>query len=495
MRRYPHLYEINTCLFIKRMSRKYGRALSLTTVPEEEWQIIARRGFDLVWLMGVWQRSPGARQEALHHVALRREYDRVLPGWTNEDVEGSPYAIYSYELNSLLGKTEELAELRLKLNRLGLGLILDFIPNHLALDHPWVYSHPQRFIQGSAADSRTHPDEFFLSETGAYLAHGRDPNFPPWTDTVQVNFYSADLRQALIGELTRIAEFADGVRCDMAMLALNDVFQRVWGKHTGYPRPDKEFWSEAITTVKERQPDFLFIAEVYWEMERQLQQLGFDFFYDKKFYDSLRYSNASVIQNYLNKKIAFQQCCVRFIENHDEERAITAFGRERSLAAAVVLSTVPGLRFFHDGQLEGHRLRLPVQLVREPEESTDYDITRFYERLLEVCNSPLFHDGEWGLLQASQVREFDITYHHLLTWYWRYEEQLKIVAVNYSSEHARGYLKLPLPIDSQKRVILHDEMSGETFIPDVGHPEHPGLHLDMKPWNTLILNVTSGSHR
>jgi len=489
MRRYPHLYEVNASLFIRRMSQKYGRTLTLATVPEEEWQVIARRGFDLVWIMGVWQRSPGARQKALLHTTLRQEYDRVLPGWTDEDVDGSPYAVYSYELNNLLGKTEELAELRSKLNRLGLGLILDFIPNHVALDHPWAHSHPQRFIQGNTADAQTHPDEFFSPETGVYLAHGRDPNFPPWTDTAQVNFYSADLRQALIGELIRIAEFADGVRCDMAMLALNNVFQQVWGKYTEYPRPDTEFWFEAITQVKEQWPAFLFLAEVYWDLERQLHQLGFDFTYDKMFYDSLRYSGSSDIRNHLERSISYQQCRVRFIENHDEERAFTAFGSERSLAAAVVLSTVPGLRLFHDGQLEGRRLRLPVQLVREPEEDTDHDVTRFYEQLLKVCNSPSFHDGEWGLLEVSQSGEADSSYHNLLTWYWRYGEQLKIVVINYSPEHAQGWLKLPLPLESKGGVLLRDEMSGETYVPDVDHPGHQGLYLDLKPWDTRILDV------
>ena len=178
---------------------------------------------------------------------------------------------------------------------------------------------------GEEADARAHPDAFFSPDRGVYLAHGRDPNFPPWTDTAQLNFYSTDLRQALIKELLRIAEVADGVRCDMAMLALNDVFGGVWGKLANYPKPDTEFWAEAITQVKQRRPDFLFLAEAYWGLEKQLQQLGFDFTYDKVFYDRLRFSNARDIREHLMTDGPYQQRSVHFIENHDEERAVTRF--------------------------------------------------------------------------------------------------------------------------------------------------------------------------
>src|SRR3989304_2101552 len=242
LRRNPQLYEINACIFINRLSQKYRQSLTLATVPDEEWQMLARQGFDLVWLMGVWQRSPDSRHEALQHPELRKEFDRALPGWTDENISGSPYAIHAYELNPMLGQPGDLALVKSKLNKLGLRLILDFVPNHLACDHPWISSYPERFVQRESVEG-VHPGWFFLPETSRYIArsryfaHGRDPNFPPWTDTVQVNFYSPDLRQALPAELTKISEVADGARCDMAMLALNDVFGRVWGRYTDYPQP------------------------------------------------------------------------------------------------------------------------------------------------------------------------------------------------------------------------------------------------------------------
>lgn len=485
MRRYPLLYEINARLFIKRLSEKYRRALTLATVPEEEWQLLARRGFDLIWLMGVWQRSPAARQQALLDPELRRQYDQALPGWTENDVAGSPYAILGYNLDPTLGEAGELAKLKSRLNRLGLGLILDFVPNHLARDHLWTISHPQWFVQGSEAEATAHHEWFFSPARGLYLAHGRDPNFPPWTDTAQVNLYSPELRLALISKLREIAEVADGVRCDMAMLALNDVFEGVWGAMVrGYPRPQTEFWAEAIGEVKQRYPDSLFLAEAYWGLEHKLQEIGFDFTYDKPFYDRLLSATPADIKNYLMSNIPYPEHSARFIENHDERRAITAFGRERSLAAAVILATVPGLRLFHDGQLEGKRIKLPVQLVSEPAETTDAEVVQFYDRLLKVANQPAFHNGEWGLLDESHG--------NFLVWFWRYVKQLKVVVVNYSASPAQGWIRLPSPLKTTEKITLRDELTGITYNQDAEETNRKGLYVNLAPYHAQVLPVGGG---
>jgi glycosidase len=488
MRLNPHLYEINARIFIRRLSQKYGRALTLATVPDEEWQELARLGFDLVWLMGVWQRSPGSRQEALLDTALRQAYDRALPGWTDSDVAGSPYAVHDYKLDPSLGKPAGLAQLKRKLNQQGIALVLDFVPNHLAIDHPWTISHPDWFVRGNKEDVDTHPDWFFCTGQGRYIAHGRDPNFPPWTDTAQLNHFSSDLRQAQLNELRQIAEVADGVRCDMAMLALNGIFERVWGEIIeGYHRPETEFWTEAISCLKKRRPDFLFLGEVYWGFERKLQELGFDFTYDKAFYDRLRFCHAGDIRSYLMMDSLYQQRSVRFIENHDELRAVSAFGRERSLAAAVILTTVPGLRFFHDGQLAGRQIRLPIQLVREPEEAPDNELMQFYHRLLEASKAPAFHEGKWSLLEVIEPARENDTSPKLLAWSWQYNEQFKIVIINYSPRPARGWVKLPPLPGAGGSVQLVDEL---TVVRDTYRMDERGLYIDFKPWQAQILDIS-----
>jgi glycosidase len=262
----------------------------------------------------------------------------------------------------------------------------------------------------------------------------------------------------------------------------------VWGEIIGdYHRPETEFWADAISCLKKRRPDFLFLGEVYWGVERKLQELGFDFTYDKAFYDRLRFCNAGDIRSYLMMDSLYQQRSVHFIENHDELRAVSAFGRERSLAAAVILTTIPGLRFFHDGQLAGRRIRLPIQLVREPEEAPDSELTQFYHRLLEASKAPAFHVGKWNLLEVSEPAREDDSIPKLLAWSWQYNEQLKIVIINYSPHPARGWVKLSLLHGAGGSVQLVDEL---TVVRDTYQMDEQGLYIDFKPWQAQILNIS-----
>jgi hypothetical protein len=382
--------------------------------------------------------------------------------------------------------------LKSTLNRHGVGLVLDFVPNHLALDHPWTLSHPERFVQASVLALRDHPDWFFLTEGGIRLPHGRDPYFPPWTDTVQVDFYSHGLRAAWVDELLSIAEVADGVRCDMAMLRLNTVFEQVWGEVVGgHSRPESEFWSGAIQEVKRKRPDFIFIAEVYWGLEQTLLDLGFDNTYDKVLYDRLRHSSLTELQEHLGRSIVPPARLVRFIENHNEARAAAAFGREQSMVAATVVATLPGLRLFHDGQLEGKLVRLPVQLGREPDEVPDVEISTFYHRLLTISNSTAFHEGTWSLLKADPAWEGNPSYQNLLSWTWNYEKKQKIVAVNFAPNASQGRLRLPAPGVPVTIVRLPDELHDTEYIGDLAELQGPGLYVELGPWQAHIFDVTA----
>ena len=163
----------------------------------------------------------------------------------------------------------------------------------------------------------------------------------------------------MIGELGRVADCCDGVRCDMAMLLLPDVIRRTWGDKSlpsdGRPPVDNPFWPEAIAQVHRRHPDLLFMAEVYWDLEWTLQQQGFDYTYDKRLYDRLRSRDVEGVRGHLHADMVFQRRCVRFLENHDEPRAASAFPSDVHRAAAILAFLTPGLRFFHDGQFEGRR--------------------------------------------------------------------------------------------------------------------------------------------
>lgn len=490
MKRNPSLYQINAITFINALSARYGRHLSLATVPDAEWKSLARLGFDLIWLMGVWKRSPTARRLALQSEGLRNEYDRILPGWTEEDVAGSPYAIYDYHLEPALGTDGELAKLKSKLNGLGMGLIVDFVPNHLAMDHPWTEEHPGRFVQGRPSDVARHPDWFFPAPGSYYLAHGRDPYFAPWNDTVQVNFFSKELRQAFIDELVRISEVADGVRCDMAMLALNEIFARVWGEVLGgVSPPPTEFWDEAISNVRKHKPGFIFIAEVYWGLDRRLQEMGFDFTYDKPLYDHIVHGSAQDIADHLRSEGDFVAHQVHFIENHDEPRSAAVLGREKAMAAATIMGTVPGLRFYQHGQLEGHRIRIPVQLAREPAEPLDRPTLDFYRRFLPFSTEPALRDGQWELLPIEPAWHGNESHTNIFACQWTTETKITVVAVNYAGQRSQARIGVTLPDRVCKTLELRDLMPRISYLRDSKELREKGLYVDLAAYHSHLLTA------
>ena len=95
-RSHPHLYEINTWTWLEQLSARLGKNITLAEVPESEWDALAARGFNIVWLMGVWQRSPVSRRLALENPANAAQFDLALPGWKPADVISSPYAVTGY---------------------------------------------------------------------------------------------------------------------------------------------------------------------------------------------------------------------------------------------------------------------------------------------------------------------------------------------------------------------------------------------------------------
>lgn len=457
------------------MSKKYQRPLTLDAIPTEEWKQLARQGFDFLWLIGVWKRSPLSRQIALQDQNLKTAFDQNLPGWQESDVAGSPYAIFGYELDPHLGKNlQTLASLRKKLHQNGLRLMLDFVPNHLAADHPWTKTQPDFFIQPSAQIQREHPEWFYKTSESIYLAHGRDPYFPPWTDTVQVNFFSEPMRRALLGELEKISAVCDGVRCDMAMLALNEVFASVWATCLGpTSRPQSEFWEIIIPKIRSRQKEFIFMAEVYWGLEPQLLELGFDFVYDKRLYDQLLHTNTQEIKRHLHSPLSFHSHAVHFIENHDEQRSMRVFGPEKAYAAAAVIATLPGMRFFQDGQMEGKRICLPVQLRREPSELTPPDFLKRYRTLLDFANDEILHNGQWRLVEMSGSS-------HLLSWEWIGDNQTAWVIINYSDQETTG--EKVTQESGARELSFYDTAAKKNSY--TGNPRYT-FHL--QPWEVLML--------
>ena len=368
-------------------------------MPGSEWDALAALPVDAVWLMGVWQRSPIGRKIALAMPQLRAAYRSALPDLQDDDVLGSPYCVRDYVADERFGGPDGLAAAREQLADRGLALILDYVPNHVAADHPWVTHRPEYLLAGSEAELAAHPEEF-MEIAGNVFAKGRDPYFDPWQDVLQLNAFSPALREAAAETVAAIGDQCDGVRCDMAMLMTNEVFARTWGERAG-TAPEAEFWPMLIGRCKLAHPDFLFIAEVYWDMEWTLQRQRFDLCYDKRLYDRLVRDPPDSVRGHLRADGAYQQRLIRFIENHDEPRAALTFGSARGRAAAVVMSTLQGARVYHDGQLEGFRTHLPIQLGRQPDEAPDRDLRIFYGRLLDAAAGARAGRRDWRLCDCT----------------------------------------------------------------------------------------------
>jgi len=361
----PVIYELNTAAWLQDVGKRVGHSITLATVPYAEWDRVTPDGVDAVWLMGIWERSPLGLALALKQPELVQAFRNALPNLAERDVIGSAYCIRSYEVDKRFGGIAALAKARRALAERGVRLVVDFVPNHVAPDHAWLRQHPEYFVTGTPEDLEHDPAAFF-SIGKEVIARGRDPFFPPWPDVAQLNAFAPGLRQAAIDTLSDIAQRADGIRVDMAMLMLNSVFSRTWGERAG-PVPATEYWSDVIGAVRSAHPDFLFTAEAYWDLEWDLQQLGFDHCYDKRLYDRMLHDGPQAVRSHLQADLGFQRGLLRFLENHDEQRAAAELTPDRERAAAVSVATLPGATLWHEGQFEGAHARLPVFLARRPD--------------------------------------------------------------------------------------------------------------------------------
>lgn len=481
---YPLLYQINTRVWLTELSQAIGRPATLDDIPETELDRLSERGFDWIWFLSVWQTGSGAQQVSRSNAEWRREFQETLPDLREEDIAGSGFAITGYTVHQNLGGDAALARLRERLRQRGLKLMLDFVPNHMGLEHPWLEDHPDYFVAGTESDLAGAPQNYIRvnrKKGDLILAYGRDPYFSGWPDTLQLNYANPDLQEAMTAELLRISGQCDGVRCDMAMLVLPEVFERTWGRRAPL------FWPAATQRVRQKTPGFLFMAEVYWDLEWTLQQQGFDYAYDKRLYDRLRDGHARPVREHFNAELAYQNRLARFLENHDEPRAAATFTPEMHRAAAVLSFLSPGLRFFHQGQFEGRRKRISPHLVRGPREATDRSLEQFYVRLLAVLRQPIMRNGQWQLLECTPGWDGNWTNDCFVVFAWRGPEgETMIVAVNYAPNQSQCHVCMPSGELTGSRWQLQDQLSSACYEWSGEDLRGRGLFLDLAPWQACV---------
>ena len=505
---HPLCYEINTRAWLRELSERHRTPIDLANVPDGEFADWQQLGFTHVWLMGVWAVGPLVREFGRRNTSDRSQVLGAAHVLADADILGSPYAIAGYRVAEALGGATALAHFRQRLGEAGLKLVLDFIPNHLGLDHPWIEEEPD-FLVHSA---RELPGTFrqVTSQGPRWIAHGRDPYFPPWTDTAQLDYRTPGTRKAMLTELGAVARLCDGVRCDMAMLVLNEVFERTWEEFPPNWKPGArlaaapgagtdvaptavtEFWSEAIESVKGEHPGFLFLAEVYWDLECRLLELGFDYAYDKKLSDYLLARRAADAQQHLlSIPKEFLGRLAHFLENHDEPRVAALLSLAEHRPAALLVLGLPGLRLLHEGQLEGAKIRASVHSSRRAFEPPQAEISDWYALALKSLQKTTVGRGEAEILQLRPAWPENPTFRNIVVVQWQGAEPgFDLVAVNLAPHPSQCYVRLTARGLAQQEWLLTNLLGPERFERQGTELSQRGFYLDL-PAHAAQLLTTS----
>jgi len=418
------LYLINTRLWLDDLSKKYETTITIGSVPDDEWNKLFEK-YDNFWFMGIYQPSQKGQEVAKKHLDDYRYRDYLPDIDENRDIVASPFAITEYSPNPTIAKDwQEWDEMVEKLHQRGKKVFIDFVPNHTALDHPWVQSHPEYYVQGYEQLYLTTNNFIKITDDIGqvkYFAYGKDPNYPdkPWTDTLQLNYANIELQEKMRDELIKLSKHTDGFRCDMAMLINPKTFITSWNwclnlsKEEQNNLKENPFWQKTISEIKNKvalqdNRNIEFIAEAYWD-EKELGQ-WFDYIYNKGLYnnmiDCIKTGYIFGIKEHLKSLIGqsgeIKNRWVIFTENHDEKRATEIMGEEFSKPAAVLLAMIRDSIFMvNQGQESGWHFRPPMQISKFRKEETNFDIARFYDDLLSIRRSSLFQNGEINIIDST----------------------------------------------------------------------------------------------
>lgn len=507
------LYEINTRTWKSLRDADGVHHLGgFNALTISDLKAIKHSGFNSVWLMGIWDIGGKVR-------AISKRY--------GQDFMGSPFAIRDYRVSEDLGTSKDFDALIERAHVVGLKVIVDFVPNHMGLDSDWLNDHPEFFIHRlptpsestlSDAEMEKRYPGYFVHRTPSYpdgrrrvprtilVAYGKDPYFYPWIDTAQLDYAEPSLRRKMTEVLCDLARRVDGVRCDMAMLVLREQVKIHRHPDMSWDQFNRlmpeEFWPDAIHAAKRINPTFTFMAETYWSMEGYLQQLGFDYTYNKPLYEAVcsafQTGNAEGFLNFIRMLgNDFLNRGVHFIENHDEERAMNALGLERQRTAATVIATLPGVALIHQGQMEGKRERLPVQrVVPVHQEPIHVTLRSFYEGLLKKTSGKLFREGRLNVLYSNNGS--------LITYARLHESQKAIVIINSSNQLQRGTITLMPGLHLKPeaayelRDLFYDLKAPEvrqkstvmpTYHYNASHLINQGLYVELGPYDAHVFLV------
>jgi glycosidase len=420
----------STYVWLDQLSKQYGRNIHrLDQVPDEEIETMARRGFNSLWLIGLWERS--------------RASEKVKRMCGSPDAVASAYSLLDYAIAEDIGGESAYKNLKDRAGKHGIRLASDMVPNHMAIDSRWVMEHPDWFLSlphppypsysfdgpDVSGDSRVEikiEDHYFNRSDASvvfrrrdrwtgdtrYVYHGNDGTSFPWNDTAQLDYLRADVREAVIQTILHVARMFPIIRFDAAMTLTKLHYQRLWFPQpgTGGAIPSRaehgmskeefdrhmpqEFWRELVDRVAAEVPGTLLLAEAFWLLEGYfVRTLGMHRVYNSAFMNMLRdEENAnyrSVIKNTLEFDPEVLKRYVNFMNNPDERTAVDQFGKgDKYFGVCTLMVTMPGLPMFGHGQVEGYteKYGMDFRRPRIAEEPDPWLIAR-HEREI----SPLLH--------------------------------------------------------------------------------------------------------
>ena len=471
------LLEISTRPYLYALCEKYRTKITkLRDIPIEEFDELQSLGFQWVWFMGIWQLGENCLNHDRCDHYLRDRYSNVCPGWSVEDVIGYPLCIVSYTVNNELGTEEDLVWLRQQLNTRGMKLMLDFVPNHTAIDAPEFSEHPDWYLHANFHD----PKRFMANG----IAFGAGKWIPPMYFSAQLDMTSEDTRRFQIDNLKSIAKRCDGVRVHVAHFCLTDLFMEQWnGVVDPSRRPPTEFWEEAIREVRSESPDFMIMAETYGiEIQKQLLSLGFDYIYDKELLDDLTDSNLDHFRYVVaTQNVADMEHFVHFVENHDEARSIERFynNPKMSCAAAAALLSLPGLRLVNFHQWLGYTYKIDVHLRRSLPEHYLRDTLQFYTRFLRVLQTDAVRYGSWHLVDVYDAST-------VLAWKWVKDEQHILVTVNFCGCNSGGRIVCDDVPCETGTVNVKELIQNVVYERDAEELARTGLCLLLSPYQVQV---------
>ncbi len=410
-------------VWLDQLGKKYGRPLTtLDQIPDDELDTLARWGFNGLWLIGIWERSPASR--------------RIKQKCGNPEALASAYSLYRYEVAADLGGENALQNLKRRAEIRGIRLASDMVPNHMGIDSPWVCEHPEWFVSleqspfpaytFSGEDISSDPrvaiyleDHYYDRSDAAvvfkwlerksgkvhYIYHGNDGTRMPWNDTAQLNYLHSKVREAVLQTILAVARKFPIIRFDAAMTLTRRHYQRLW-----YPQPGSggdipsrsgqslsqeqfdhsmpnEFWRDVVDRVAREVPDTLLLAEAFWLMESYfVRNLGMHRVYNSAFMNFLKDEDNGKFRTSLKNVLEFNpeilKRFVNFMNNPDEETALAQFGKgDKYFGVCTLLATLPGLPMFGHGQIEGLGEKYGMEYRKAyRDERPDRDLVRRHEQ-------------------------------------------------------------------------------------------------------------------